>query len=68
MTITSMIMWVLGFSTNIAYLYLLQVIKLYGCLLVFSAGCFLCGFYAIFYIPETKNKSPENVAKLLEKL
>ncbi|XP_055309204.1 facilitated trehalose transporter Tret1-like isoform X2 [Sitodiplosis mosellana] len=66
MTITSMIMWVLGFSTNIAYLYLLQIIKLHGCLLVFSAGCFACAMYALIFIPETKGKSPESVEKLLE--
>lgn len=68
MTITSMIMWILGFATNIAYLYLLQVIKLYGCLLVFSAGCFICAIYAIIFIPETKGKSHESVAILLGKL
>lgn len=67
MTITSMIMWVMGFATNIAYLYLLQLIKLHGCLLVFSVGCFLCALYAVIFIPETKGKSPESVAKMLEK-
>lgn len=65
MTMTSMIMWILGFSTNIGYLVLLKVIKLHGCLFVFSAGCFITAIYAIIFIPETKGKSPESVAKLL---
>lgn len=67
MTMTSMMMWVLGFATNIGYLYLLPVIKLHGCLLVFSAVCFVCAIYTMIFIPETKGKSSESVEKLLEK-
>lgn len=67
MTICSMIMWTLGFVTNIAYLYLLQVIQLHGCLLIFSIGCFICALYALICVPETKGKSYQSIAELLEK-
>lgn len=67
MTVTAMSMWILGFATNAAYLCLLDIIHLYGCLLVFSIGCFCCALYAIIFIPETKGKSYESIAKLLER-
>lgn len=67
MTMTSIMMWCIGFFMNIAYLNLLQVIELHGCLLVFSVGCFICALYGLLFIPETKGKSPDSVVKLLEK-
>lgn len=67
MTFCSINMWVLGFGTNIAYLYLLQVIKLHGCLMVFSCSCFIVAIFALIVIPETKGKSPESVRELLAK-
>lgn len=67
MTMTSMLMWVLGFITNIGYLYLLPIIMLHGCLFVFSTVCFVCGIYALIFIPETKGKSFGSVEKLLGK-
>lgn len=67
MTLTSLNIWVLGFGTNIAYLYLLPVIKLYGCLLIFSSFCFMSALFALLFIPETKGKSYEIVRQILEK-
>lgn len=67
MTLCAMIMWTLGFFMNIAYLSLYQVIDLHGCLLVFSIGCFICALYVLIFVPETKSKSYESVAELLEK-
>lgn len=62
-----MVMWILGFAMNFAYLYLLQIIELHGCLFVFSLGCFISALYALIFIPETKGKSHQSIAKLLEK-
>lgn len=67
MTVTAILMWFLGFATNAAYLRLLELIQLYGCLLIFSVGCFCCALYAFIFIPETKGKSYEQIAKSLEK-
>lgn len=67
MTFCSMNMWILGYGTNKAYLYLLGVIQLYGCLMLFSASCLACAIFALIFIPETKGKSYESVAKSLEK-
>ncbi|XP_031625980.1 facilitated trehalose transporter Tret1-like [Contarinia nasturtii] len=67
MTMTSITMWCVGFFMNFAYISMLQVIELHGCLLVFSAGCFICAMYGLIFIPETKGKSPDCIVKLLEK-
>lgn len=67
MTLTAMQMWLIGFGTNFAYLYLLQVIKLYGCLFVFSSSCFVFALFVLLFIPETKGKSHETIRRLLEK-
>lgn len=67
MTFCSMTMWILGFLVNIAYLYLLQAIKLHGCLMLFSGSCFVCALFALIFIPETKGKSYEKIEKLLGK-
>lgn len=67
MTITSMTVWILGFSMNIAYLYLLPVLKLHGCLMIFGGACFACSLFALVFIPETKGKSYEKIAQLLER-
>lgn len=66
MTATSMTVWMLGFVINIAYLYLLPVIQLHGCLIIFGGACFACALYALVFIPETKGKPYEQVAQLLE--
>lgn len=67
MTILFMNMWIFGFLTSLAYPYLLNAIALHGCLMLFSGFCLSSALFALIFIPETKGKSYEAIAKFLEK-
>lgn len=60
-------MWILGFLTSLAYVQLFKAIALHGCLMLFSGFSLLSALFALIFIPETKGKSYEVIAKFLEK-
>jgi SP family facilitated glucose transporter-like MFS transporter 8 len=65
-SIAMAIVWILGF-VSIKYIYqLFESFGMHGASFIFAGVCFIGMLFIIFFVPETKGKSLEEIQQLLE--
>lgn len=55
-----------GLAMNSIFHYLLPIVKLHGCFLMFADICLAAIIFTLIYVPETKQKSWRKIRKMLE--
>lgn len=66
MTIASLWTWVVGFLIIKFYPSVELIIGMHSVMWIFSVLCVFCGLFTLFFLPETKGKSIENIAESID--
>ncbi|PSN57531.1 hypothetical protein C0J52_01616 [Blattella germanica] len=64
-TVTTTTIWTMAFITTRFYSAVVNALGLYGCYWLFASVCVASTIFAIFQIPETKNRSLESILREL---
>lgn len=60
-------MWIFGFVLGVIFPIFLETFGLLTCLTTFGLFCFMNAIFCLYFVPETKGKSHEEIMELLRK-
>lgn len=60
------LMWLLAFTTTKFLPILMDTLEFHGCMFLFSGVCLICMVFIVFFVPETKGKSYDQIMESLQ--